>query len=265
MKKFGIAITTRNRSEWLKRLFDSIKDTPNCEKIVIVNDGPSYDWIPDGKNVTYIVNLENLGISKSKNIGIRHLLDIKGIDYIFTIEDDVLVKDQDVFKKTIQASEHTGLSYFNFPAYSYGAGEPHKRTPVVTIDYDNLKVDFFPNLSAVFSFFTKDIILKGGLYDEDFWNCFVDGEHIYRYSRLSEFTPFWYFPCISDIDNYVEIIDGCVNDRQAAKNDVEWNSLVNKHFKLFQEKHNIAVQNIPRVSIDELKNRLSKIYRRKVA
>ena len=65
MSNYGIAITTRNRSKWCKALFDSLKRADAAE-IVIVNDGPAYDWVPTGENVTYIVNPNQLGIAKSR-------------------------------------------------------------------------------------------------------------------------------------------------------------------------------------------------------
>ena len=260
---YGIAITTRNRSEWLKLLFNSIKEAPNCKSIVIVNDGLEYDWVPTGENVQYIVNPKNLGIAKSKNIGIKKLLEDNTIEYIFTIEDDIVVENQEIFKKTIDSSLESGLPYFNFPAYSSGAGVPHNRTPIASIVYSHITVDFFPNLSAVFSFFTRDILLKGGLYDEDFYNCLVDGEHIYRYSRMRCFPPFWYFPCISNIDDYISVIDGCEHRRQAASSDAEWTDMVQKSFSIFNEKYNIGVVDIKRVDIHELKERLRFIYDQK--
>ncbi len=258
MNKFGIAITTRNRSEWMKSLYESIQNIPNCKEIVIVNDGPEYDWAPVGDNTTYIINSENLGISKSKNIGIRKLLKNTDIQYIFTIEDDVVIKDQNIFKDMISASQRTGLSYFNFPAHSWESGEPFKRTPTVSIDYKDLIIDFFPNIVAAFSFYTRDILEEVGIFDEDYRNCWFDVDHTYKCSKTNKSAPFWYFPCISNIDKYIELVEESKLNSQAHGDD--WQEQVSKYAQVFVNKNSITVNQIPRCSINNLKIKLKQIY-----
>ena len=61
----------------------------------------------------------------SKNIAMQKLLD-KGCDYIFIIEDDMIILDDSVFNKYIQASKVSGIQHFN-----YGPGSPFNRKQTI--------------------------------------------------------------------------------------------------------------------------------------
>lgn len=256
--QYGIAITTRNRGEWMKLLFQSLRPVFGKCDIVIVNDGPEYDWIPQADRLTYVVNPENYGISKSKNVGIKELFKNKNIDYVFTIEDDVVIKNPEVFELMISASEKTKLPYFNFPAHSWESGKPHARTPTLSVQYGDTTIDFFPNLVATFSFYTRKILEEVGLFDEDYWNCWVEVDHIYRASQLPHFPPFWYFPCIQNIDDYLELVPESVEDSEAHGTD--WQERVNKYAAVFNSKHGLPVPHIPKLDIAGLKEKLKRIY-----
>jgi len=86
-EKVGIGIITCNRPDYLKKLLDSIKYCKWAE-FIIVNDGKNID-IP-GYNYYIHTNKTNIGLGKSKNIAMQHLLD-KGGDYNFIIKVDVII------------------------------------------------------------------------------------------------------------------------------------------------------------------------------
>ena len=122
----GIGIITCNRPDYLKKLLDSISYC-NWAEFIIVNDGDKLD-VP-GYNYYVHTNETNLGVGKSKNIAMQHLLD-KGCDYIFIIEDDTIVLDELIFDRYIQASKETGIQHFNF-----GPGTPFNREQSIA-NYD---------------------------------------------------------------------------------------------------------------------------------
>ena len=54
---------------------------------------------------------------------------INNCDYIFIIEDDMLIKKPDVFNKYIEAYQATGIHHFN-----YGPGSPFNRKQKIQFD-----------------------------------------------------------------------------------------------------------------------------------
>ena len=127
-KKVGIGIITCNRPDYLKQLLDSIKYC-NWADLVIINDGDKFEL--EGYNYYIQHNEKNLGVGKSKNKAMQHLLD-KDCDYIFIIEDDMIILDDSVFDKYIQASEVSGIQHFN-----YGPGSPFNRKQNIKFDLHN--------------------------------------------------------------------------------------------------------------------------------
>lgn len=257
-EKIGIVITTMNRSVWSKSLLNSLQEVPDCSKIVMVNDGPCYDWVPEGPNVEYILNEKNLGIAKSKNIGLKKLLADSSIEYIFTIEDDVSIKDISVFKKMISDYKSTGIKFFTFPGSSYYSGVPLSRTPTTTIEYPNgVQIDFFPNIVAAFCFFHRSL-LEIEIYNEDYRNCWFDVELPYRYSEAGLIPPFWYFPCVSGIDEYVELIEESIENSQAHGD--QWDEDVRKYAEVFHKNNGKYVSQILKQDSVYLEDKLKGIY-----
>ena len=129
-KKIGVGIITCNRPEYLRNLLASLYHSHcNYEELVIVDDGVEEYPYDSALGYTYIKNEVNLGVGKSKNKAMQHLLD-KGCDYIFIIEDDMIIKRGDVFEQYIKASELSGIQHFN-----YGPGSPFNRKQTIQ-NYD---------------------------------------------------------------------------------------------------------------------------------
>jgi GT2 family glycosyltransferase len=111
-EKIGVGIITCNRPHYLKSLLDSIKPCADqINELVIVNDGkPVNVELFKGE---WILNEKNLGVGKSKNKAMTHLLN-KGCEYIFIIEDDMVVLNKNVFQKYIEAYKVSGIHHFNY-------------------------------------------------------------------------------------------------------------------------------------------------------
>ena len=247
--KVGIGIITCNRPEYLTTLLESIKNC-NWADLVIINDGdeisiPGYDY--------YIINNEtNLGVGKSKNKAMQHLLD-KGCDYIFIIEDDMIILDETVFDKYIDAHEVSGIHHFN-----YGPGSPFNRkqtiqnfdlhnrhlldqhtepNPKLVIDYGNVKVSLFEHTVAMFSFFTKEVLEKVGLIDDAFYNAWEHVDHTYRIIKAGYHPPFWWFADLYDSHKYLTEAPEAINNSSIANNTEQWNKNVYGGREIYKQKH----------------------------
>ena len=248
-KKVGIGIITCNRPDYLKQLLDSIKYC-NWADLVIINDGDKFEL--EGYNYYIQHNEKNLGVGKSKNKAMKHLLD-KDCDYIFIIEDDMIILDDSVFDKYIQASEVSGIQHFN-----YGPGSPFNRkqniqfdlhnrhlldqhsepNPRLVVDYGNdIKVSLYEHTVAMFSFFTREVLEKVGLIDEDFYNAWEHVDHTYRIIKAGYHPPFWWFADLFDSHKYLTEAPNAINNSSIANDSEQWQKNVYGGREIYKQKH----------------------------
>lgn len=248
-EKIGIGIITCNRTDYLKALLDSIKHC-NWAEFIIVNDGDHLE-LP-GYNYYIHNNEKNLGVGKSKNIAMQHLLD-KGCDYIFIIEDDMIILDDTVFDKYIQASKASGIHHFN-----YGPGSPFNRkqdiqfdlhnrhlldqhsepNPKMVLDYgSDIKISLFEHTVAMFSFFTRAVLEKVGLYDEAYYNAWEHVDHTYMIIKAGYHPPFWWFADLYDSHKYITEAPEAINNSSIANNNEQWHKNVYGGREIYKQKH----------------------------
>ena len=133
--KIGVGIITCDRPDYLKGLLDTLVACESTiDELVVVNDGKTVNVeLFKGE---WILNENNLGVGKSKNKALRYLLN-KNCDYIFLIEDDMLILDKNIFNKYIEAYKLSGIHHFN-----YGPGSPFNRKQDIQL---KLKLQFYYN------------------------------------------------------------------------------------------------------------------------
>jgi GT2 family glycosyltransferase len=264
-KKIGIGIVTCNRPHYLKKLLDSIVFCTWAD-LVIINDGDPIDI--EGYNYYIITNEENLGVGKSKNRAMKHLLD-KGCDYIFIIEDDMIILDEAVFDKYIQAYEESGIHHFN-----YGPGSPFNRkqsirdfdlhnrhlldqdtepAPKMVADYGNgCRISLFEHTVAMFSFFTREVLEQVGLVDEVFYNAWEHVDHTYRIIKAGYHPPFWWFADIYDSHKYLTEAPDAINNSSIANKTEQWEKNVYGGREIYKEKHGHYPNQPPFVTKDDV-------------
>lgn len=211
-EKIGIGIITCNRKESFIKLFSSICKCEYIDCISIVKnldyDYGEYDpskLSSDNKilEIKYNHIKERLGIAHNKNVAIDALIEY-GCDHIFIIEDDILMKNTDVFKKYIETAKEFNLEHLNF-GRSFDTMVQHTwLKPFATIVGKNHKLDLFNRLSGDFSYFTKNALLKAGKYNEKYINALDHCEHTFRMSLLGFYTPFFAFADIENSTDYIE-------------------------------------------------------------
>jgi len=259
-EKIGVGIVTCNRPEFLEALINSL-DECEYDELVIVNDGE--DHITSDKG-SVINNEVNLGVCKSKNIVMKHLLD-SGCDYVFIVEDDMLIKDSRVFQEYIRAYKKTGIHHMMFgyhgPAnkgnISKGRPQPRK-----IIDYGDVKIALNQHCVGAFCFYTRACLEEVGLNDEDFdKNNFEHVEHSYRLAKSGYSTPYWWWSDLANSTDYIEE-QACSEEITSIHRGDHWQDDIRTSALIFKEKHGYlpAWQGcVPDVPISEVVNILKNL------
>lgn len=273
--KVGVGIITCNRPDYLRNLLNTLVDCESSiDELVVINDGrPITDF--DLFFGTWIDNEVNLGVGKSKNKAMQHLLD-EGCDYIFIIEDDMIIKNKDIFNAYIKASDLTGIQHFNF-----GPGTPFNRTqsivnydlhnrefldnnskpnPKAIIEYTkDVQIDLYEHVAGVFSFFTKEILLTVGLHNESYKNAWEHVDHTFRIIKEKGHPPFWWFADIHNSVNYIEIPNEAIKDSSTSNNKEEWFKNINAGREIYKQQHGFYPNMCPHTSKDDVIKNLKDI------
>ena len=254
--KIGIGIITCNRPDFFEKCLESIP-IDRIDHMVIVNDGDSgLDITPVNDMISKVNVIEhetNQGVGKSKNDALRYLLS-KNCDYMFILEDDIVILKKNVFNKYIDAHKASGIHHFN-----YGPGSPFNRkqtvkscdlhnrhlldqhtdpNPKMIIDYNkHTKVSLFEHTVAMFSFYTNKVLNEVGLIDEDYYNAWEHVDHTYRIINMGYHPPFWYFADIYNSHKYVSELPDAINSSSIACNSKQWEKNVLSGREIYKKKH----------------------------
>ena len=223
----GVAIVTYNAEH---RLRESILTIPDwIENLVIVNDGTPYDESVYPKNAKVIQHETNMSVGYAKNSALKELMGREQCEHIFLIEDDILIRDENVFEEYIKHSYISGIRHLNFalhgPANKKGfggfkdleeraklnhSGEPN---PVQNIKYtEDITISLYPNCVGAFSYYHRSVIEKIGLFDKVFKNAWEHVEHTYRAIKNGFHPPFWLFADIANSGQYLDDIENSIEN-----------------------------------------------------
>jgi GT2 family glycosyltransferase len=212
-KKIGVGIVTCNREHFFEKCINSV--LPSCsyiDELVVVNDGSKLT--KEYKHGIFIQNTVNLHVGASKNILMTNLLDL-GCDYIFTMEDDVMITDSNIFEKYIKASLTTGIQHFNF-GFSQRENLNSEFNPIYRkiIEYkDNVSIVLTKNILGAFTFYTRSALQTIGLHHHSFNKG--HGDHLeltYRAAKHGLTTPFWWFADIYGSWNMLSNLSNMTTD-----------------------------------------------------
>lgn len=254
-EKIGVGITTYNHEDYFEPLYNSI-DSSVIDEFVVVNGGEEYN---KKYNCHWIQHHRNAFPSVCRNDCTTFLMN-RGCDHIFLIEDDMIIKNSNIFNAYINASKESGLKYFSFVSTSSGAGQAFKRNPRITIEYKNdISLSFYHNMCNEFTYHHKSCFEKAGLYDGNMREAF-DVELAYRESLLGEWAcPFWWFADITNSDDYIENNPEAISRLQSERPDGSRAEVINKIWEYFHNKHGLYVPQIPNVSKEEFLKRIKDI------
>ena len=252
----GCVITTFNSQEYFETLWNSIP-FHRIDELVVVNGGKPYTkpFTSDKCNVTWIQHESNQGVARSRNDGLKYLRE-KNCDYYFIIEDDMIILDENIFSRYIDASQVTGLQYFCFVSYPWEAGHRFERTPRLKVQYnDATLIHFYKNSCNEFTFRTKEMLDKSGFYDETYLSCF-DVDNYYSITQLPEGHVFWYSPDLASSDDLI------MNNTEAVSrmdNDGKRVERLLPDYSYFLRKQGILIQQIPDIGKEKVIKKLKRI------
>jgi GT2 family glycosyltransferase len=271
MQNIGVGIVTCNRPDFYNKCLASV---PEDIFTVTVNDGKGIEQIPERKNHVFIQNDKNIGVGKSKNLLFKEILK-NNKDHIFIIEDDMLIKNSKIFEKYIKAREITGIQHFCFayhgPANKNGisGGLPCSR---FVIEYpSNIKIAIAMHAVGSFCYYTREVLEKVGLIDEEFLNAFEHVEHSYRIAKAGYTTPYWNWSDLADSPEYIHEMM-CSEFSSAIRPRSDWRENIIKGASLFYKKHGYnpawqnAVPDTPKEKIIDILKQIKKngIYRNSI-
>lgn len=179
--RIGVGIVTCNRKSGLLRLWNSLPKQ-QIDALIIVNDG-KHEAEYHSLQATLVENPQNQGVGYSKNTALRYLL-TQNIDHFFLIEDDIYLKDPQVFERYIAASEETGIQHFNFGLHGpYNVDEQGLPRPRLQVNYASFCLPLYPSCVGAFSYYSRRCLQKAGLMDEIFitrWSTWNTAGASYR-------------------------------------------------------------------------------------
>jgi GT2 family glycosyltransferase len=280
--KIGVGIITCDRPNYLKGLLKSL-DGANIDCLYIINDGKPLKEHNVNIELSEKVRLheqtpQRQGVAKAKNQAMRYLLN-ENCDYIFVIEEDMLILNKDIFNKYIEAYKLSGIHHFN-----YGPGSPFNRkqdiqfdlhnrhllkqdsqvNPKLIIEYSkDIKVALYEHTVAMFSFFTKEVLEKVGLIDEQFYNAWEHVDHTYRIIKAGYHPPFWWFADLADSHNLLTEAPNAITDSSIAKDTKQWEKNVFGGREVYKRKHGHYPNEVLTPSKQDVIEILKKISKRK--
>ena len=269
--KLGVAMVTYNAENRIKQTSPLI---PKWVKhFVIVNDGTPYDESYYPEHAHIIQHETNLGVGQAKTTAMKYLMDL-GCEHIFVIEDDILIKNENVFQEYVKTSSYTGIKHLNFalhgPANKKGSkgfttlddrkdsnAEPNPR---IIIPYENgVEIALYPNSVGAFSYYHRSVLEKIGYFDPVFKNAWEHVEHTFQAIKSGFHPPFWYFADINKSWDYLDEIPNSIQESTIARTP-EWNENFIKGNQWYLKKHGTLPTETPLASQQEVANSLKFLY-----
>ena len=260
MPKIGVGIVTYNRFELVRKCYNSLPKEL-IDEIVIVSDGEPLPF--DISKGVILQNDTNLGVGKSKNRALQYLKD-KNCDYYFLIEDDIFIKNPEVFQKYIDTYLVTGIHHLNYSQHgmmnkSWPGGKP---APKLVIDCKKLSVVLYTHCVGACSFYTKECIDKVGLIDERYFNACEHVDHTYEIIKAGMHPPFWYF---ADIENSWEYLgdEEWSIEKSTISSRPNHKQMMSEADRVFVQKHGCVPTQIPLASVSEVASYFKNLIKNK--
>ena len=273
----GFGMVTYNAEHRIKQSAFTVPEW--IKNFVIVNDGTPYSEDAYPKQAHIIQHEKNKSVGAAKTTAINYLME-QECEHIFIMEDDILIKDENVFKEYIRHSLISGIKHLNFalhgPANKKGSqgfktledrkdldGEPNPR---MVIPYGNgdesnndVSIALYPNCVGAFSYYYRPVLEDIGGFDPHFKNAWEHVEHTYQAIKKGYHPAFWYFADIDKSWKYLTDIPNSIEESTIARTPT-WNDNFRKGTMWYKKKHGMAPTETPVAPPEMVQKQLQAIY-----
>ena len=254
--KIGVAIITCNRTAMFNKCLNSIP-FHKIDEFVVVNDGNDVTQ----EAPVHLIKTNSKGVGAAKNAAMKYLLE-KNCDYLFIIEDDMLIKRDDIFDAYIAASKATGIQHMMFAYHgpanknNISGGPPCPRT---NIEYPSgVIISLNQHCVGAFCMYTSEALKEVGLFDTQFHNAFEHVHHSYLLCKHNFCTAYWWWPDLANSLDYIEE-QACSEHNSTIRPRKDWQENIRKGFEHFIKLEGISPVQIPDVSFEAVKIKLKQL------
>lgn len=261
--KVGVGIVTCDREEYLSQsLSKFIEYSRDVDYFCLVNDGDklsessinlfnSIDKI-EKDLIQHFPKHQSVG--KCKNQILKKCVE-NDCDFIYLIEDDMILKSSDVFHAYAKAMNTSGIFHMNFALHgTANLKKDGTKNERMVVKYDNgVELGLYPNLVGSFNVYHRNVIKHVGYYDEKYKNAFEHVDHTYSVVLANLHPPFWWFVDLFNSDYYIQEIEGSIQNSTRTGNAKE-NEI--RGFEHFRKKYGIAVNLVENKKSEDVKKYL---------
>ena len=229
----GLAVITYNRPDYCLKVLESLiaNNCGGANKVIVIDDNStiSYKHIISllyQTNISFYTNSTNRGVAHSKNKAFKLLLEA-GCDHIFLMEDDILMVDPDTCGYYISSAERFKVQHLNFGLHgTMNTGKGFWKDGVFC----------YPDCVGAFSYYSREVLEKVGLMDENFKNAWEHVEHTYRIIEAGYHPEFWNFADCPISDELLKEIPGSI-DNSVIRPRSDWMENIQRGRIYWDDKH----------------------------
>ena len=249
-EKIGLGIITCNRPDLFTKSAHSI---PDYVDLIAVNDGKPYENSVYPPRMTKIIQHDkNMGIGRSKNDVLKFFVD-NGYEHIFIMEDDIAIRDPEIFNKYIELSKATGIFHFNYGYHGFNMDSSDLPQPRKKIRInDHLELALLRNITGALSYFRRVVIEDAGYFDTFYKNVLEHVDHTYQIIKAGYHTPFFWFADLWNSHTMIEELDPKLTSSLNRRFYFLYRVRVKLFRQYFKFKNGIALGSITDSSEDEV-------------
>ncbi len=207
----GIGIVTYNRPDYFKTAVKSVfKYLDFVDHVVVVDDGSKDDYV-SGDSRYEAIRQDNGGVAKAKNTAFKYLID-KGCDYIFIMEDDMEIIDRKAIIGYLAAFKMTGIDHLLYSQHGPGNKEATSLMDV------GGPICYWRACVGSWCFYTRELLEKVGLMDENFMNAWEHVEHTWRIAK-SHSMSYGIYPDVLGSADWIKEQDGAIENSSIGSPD----------------------------------------------
>lgn len=225
--KIGLGVTTYNRPDYLKQCLEGIKNVKDeVDTIWVYNDASTKRYDVDFPDyVQYYKAKKNKGVATAKNWLLKQMIK-EGCDYLFLIEDDIIIKSPKAITEYVRLSKLSGIEHFMFAHH----GPANKGMLYLR----KKGIDLYTACVGAYCMYTKNAIEKAGYFDENFYNAWEHIEHTFRIQKVGLTTPFPTYPDLTESKKYLKEIPRAIKN-SSIRHNKDWTMNIVKGLLYWKE------------------------------